>query len=177
MSVCNMHPVTLCCLGWMSAFMMDQTLPSWRGFDSLFSEVKPPASVLVSSDHGLLGLWRGDMHSNFPLVLSPTHFKETVRCGEICVPAKLCLAAWSLERLPDPIYPPPLPRASSRETQRFCLFWRGHALYFLLGILSALKIGLVFVSSLEELKDNTYFILHSYLLGNDLWHQKSQPPP
>lgn len=141
---------------------MDQTLPSLHGFDSLLSEAKPPASMLVSPDHDLLGLWRPDMHGSFsPTVLSsPATFKQPHR-GEICVVANLHLVAWSWKSLPGSIYPPLLPRASSRENQSFCLFWGGHALYFLFCIPSALETSLIFVSSLEKLEDNTYFILHS----------------
>lgn len=158
---------------------MGQILPSLHGFDSLLSEAKPPASMLASPDHDLLGLWRADMHGSFsPAVLSPpASFKQSLRGGEICVVANIRLVAWSWKRLPDPIYPPPLPRASSRENQRFCPFLGGHALCFLFCILPALETSLMFVSSLEKLKDNTYFTLHSYLFGNELQHQKRQPPP
>lgn len=155
---------------------MGQTLPPLHGFDPLLSEAKPPASVLVSPDRDLLDLWRADIHGSFsPTVLSPpASFKQPLRCVEICVVANLGLVAWSWKRLPDPIYPPPLPRASSREKQSFCPFLGGHALYFLFCIPSALETSLMFVSSLEKLKDNTYFILHSYLFGNELWYQKRQ---
>lgn len=77
----------------------------------------------------------------------------------------------------NPIYPPPFPKASSRDNQSFCSFSGGHALYFLFCIPSVLETSLMFVSSLEELKDNTYFILHSYLFGNKLRHRKRKPPP
>lgn len=77
----------------------------------------------------------------------------------------------------DPIYPLPLLRASSREDQSFCPFLGSRALCFLFCIPSALETSVMFVSSLEKLKDNTYFILHSCLYKNELRHQKRQPLP
>lgn len=72
----------------------------------------------------------------------------------------------------DPIYPLPLPKASSRENQSFCPFLGNHALCFLFCVPSVLETSVMFVSSLGKLKDNTYFILDSYLYRNELWHQR-----
>lgn len=159
---------------------MGQTPLSLHGFQSRLSEAKPPSSMVVSPDHGLLGLRRADMHGSFsPSVpSSPATFKQTFRAGEINVVASLCLVPWSWKRMPRPhLSSTFFPRASSRDNESFCSFLGGHALYFLFCIPSVLETSLMFVSSLEELKDNTYFILHSYLFGNKLRHRERKPPP
>lgn len=157
---------------------MGRTLPPLHGSDSLFSKVKAPASMLVSSDCDLGSVETKHACQFFPYcAVSSCKLQRPLRGGEICGGVNLHLVAWSWKRQPDPVCALPLPRASSRENQSFCLVLGGHGLYFLFCIPSALETSLMFVSSLEKLKDNAYFILHSYLFGNELRHQKRQPPP
>lgn len=69
--------MTLCSPLEAPAFMMGQTLPSLYGFDSPFPEADPPASMLVSPERDLLGLWRAGMHGSFPstMLSPPASFK------------------------------------------------------------------------------------------------------
>lgn len=160
----------------MPAFTVGQTLPSFHGFDSLLSEAKLPASVLILTM--ISWLWRADMHCSFPLLccclLQASHNPSEVTSLLLLICASLHGAG---KDCPEPIYPLPLPRASSREDQSFCLFLGNCALCFLFCVPLALETSVMFVSSLKKLKDNTYFILHSCLYRNELQHQKRQPPP
>lgn len=97
MSVCSRHPVTLCSPLWMPTFTVGQTPPSFHGFDSLLSEAKLPASVLVLTV--ISWLWRADMYCSFSptVVVSAAAFTQPLR-GNISVTVHLHLAAWSWER-------------------------------------------------------------------------------
>lgn len=175
MSVCNRHPVTLCSPLQMPAFTVGQTLPSFHGFDFLPYERKLPASVCW-----LWSLGCGEqIHiAVFPLLccclLQASHSPSEVTSLFLLICPWLHGAGRGCS---DPIYPLPLPRASSREDQSFCPFLGSHALCFLFCVPSALETSVMFVSSLEKLKDNTYFIPHSCLYRNELQDQKRHPPP